>query len=265
MWQNDEHTDKVGLFDELIADAWPPAVTERLGDWRLRWAWGLTRRANSVLTSGDPGCSLQKAVNLSEDFYTTYGQPARFQLGHASAPPTLAKTLEERGYRPDAPTLVQAASASTVTTMKASDDWDITLSDHPQQEWFAAYWSASGEPVDGAELQLTQERHRSTLLRPATDTVFVHAVRDGVVGGIGQGVAQSPWAGVQCMATVPDQRRRGAASAVLRAIGQWAQSKAIPSLYLGVMQNNDAARRLYARAGFTEVGGYVYWVAPTRP
>ena len=248
-----------GLFDELIADAWPPAVTERLGQWRLRWAWGITRRANSVLAVGDPGCPLDEAVNLAEDFYVQYQQPPRFQLSGVVAAQTLAELLERRGYTREAPTLIQAAPASSVTAFIDSREWDVELSAHPRNEWFTAYWAAGGKPLDGVDRQLLQDRHRSTLLRPATDSLFVDAARDGIPTSVGQGVVQGPWVGVQCMATLPHRRREGAASAVLRAIGGWAQSRSIANIYLAVMEDNDAARQLYALAGFGDVGRYAYW------
>ncbi|WP_236713701.1 hypothetical protein [Rathayibacter tanaceti] len=41
------------LLDRLAADAWPALVRRPLGAWELRASAGVTKRANSLLASGD--------------------------------------------------------------------------------------------------------------------------------------------------------------------------------------------------------------------
>ena len=60
------------------------------------------------------------------------------------------------------------------------------------------------------------------------------------------------------MATLPNYRRRGAASAVLHAIASWGQEQGAGDMYLQVMQNNTPALELYAKAGFKKLYGYHY-------
>jgi predicted GNAT family acetyltransferase len=60
------------------------------------------------------------------------------------------------------------------------------------------------------------------------------------------------------MGTRPEARRRGAATAVLHGLARWAAAQGCPHLYLQVETDNDAARTLYARAGFTDAYGYHY-------
>ena len=74
---------------------------------------------------------------------------------------------------------------------------------------------------------------------------------------MGQGVRDGDFVGIQCMVTEPDARRRGAAKAVLGAIAHWAQQGGSPSLYLGVVEANAAARSLYSRLGFET--HHTYW------
>lgn len=253
------HSTASRFFDELIADAWPPKVVESLGEWRLRWAWGITRRANSVLAAGDPGCALAEAVDSAEEFYGERGEPCRFQVSCASSSPALEEFLERRGYRREALTVIQTASASSVAAMPVSTEWNVRLVSLPGNAWLTTYWTATGRALDSADRQQLQERYRSTLLRPATETRFVRVVRGGISIAVGQVVAQGSWCAVQCMATLPQWRRRGAATAVLRAIGSWAQSQGISDLYLAVMDESTPARQLYARAGFGDVGAYAYW------
>ena len=52
----------------------------------------------------------------------------------------------------------------------------------------------------------------------------------------------------------PVARRHGAAALLLDAALDWARARRARAMQLGVVCGNDAARRLYERAGFREVG-----------
>jgi len=60
----------------------------------------------------------------------------------------------------------------------------------------------------------------------------------------------------------PGHRRTGLATAITAALATAAAAQGAASLYLQVVAGNQAARALYARAGFTEHHGYHYRVAP---
>jgi ribosomal protein S18 acetylase RimI-like enzyme len=59
----------------------------------------------------------------------------------------------------------------------------------------------------------------------------------------------------------PEARGQGAAAALLAAALDWARATGAHAMQLGVVSGNDAARRLYQRAGFQDIGA----PAPTRP
>jgi [ribosomal protein S18]-alanine N-acetyltransferase len=58
---------------------------------------------------------------------------------------------------------------------------------------------------------------------------------------------------VDSLATDPAVRRRGAAQALLDEAASEARARSLPAVTLDTTINNDAARALYARAGFDEV------------
>jgi ribosomal protein S18 acetylase RimI-like enzyme len=58
---------------------------------------------------------------------------------------------------------------------------------------------------------------------------------------------------VDALATDPALRRRGAAQALLDQAEREARARSLPAVTLDTTMNNDAARALYARAGFDEV------------
>jgi GNAT superfamily N-acetyltransferase len=63
------------------------------------------------------------------------------------------------------------------------------------------------------------------------------------------------------MWVAPEARGQGVAAALLRDAIAWARSIGAQRLRLGVVEGNDAAARLYARAGFRDVGA----PEPVRP
>jgi ribosomal protein S18 acetylase RimI-like enzyme len=58
---------------------------------------------------------------------------------------------------------------------------------------------------------------------------------------------------IDALATDPDFRRRGAASALLAEAEREARARGLPTLALDTTASNEPARALYAREGFDEV------------
>ncbi|NJM07876.1 hypothetical protein HC891_19330 [Candidatus Gracilibacteria bacterium] len=72
-------------IEELAANAVPAAVLQELDGWRLRFNWGVTRRANSVLAMRAGWLPLAEKIAVAEDFYWRRDIPCRFQLNPTSA------------------------------------------------------------------------------------------------------------------------------------------------------------------------------------
>ena len=93
---------------------------------------------------------------------------------------------------------------------------------------------------------------------PATTPRSVDPVVSLVAaGGAGRAVAvlQHGWCLVLSLEVDPAHRRRGIASALVRA---WAQLAGARHLYLQVERGNDPGHALYAKAGFARSHGYHY-------
>ncbi len=128
--------------------------------------------------------------------------------------------------------------------------------EHPTRQWLDAY-----VVLDGHEN--SQEAADQVLSRIPGPAAYLSVERgDHRVVGIGLIVAAPGCGGVFCMATHPAHRRQGIATAILHVGARWAAARGAEELYLQVMDDNHAARRLYHRVGFRVSHTYHYRLKP---
>jgi ribosomal protein S18 acetylase RimI-like enzyme len=247
-------TDLIRHLEELSGNAWPAAVVQVLDGWRLRFNWGVTRRANSVWPNNTGSQhELVEKLALVEDFYARWGGPARYQICPAAQPANLDAVLAGRGYTGDAHTAVQTIYLATVLARTAPNPaYAVTITDTFNEEWFATYCQAEQFSKQAAEAR------RDILQRIGPRVGYALLKISGCPAALGLVVAERNWAGIFGMATLAEFRRQGAASAVLRALAEWSQRHQVTRMYLQVMDNNAPARALYARVGFETLYHYHY-------
>lgn len=247
----------VRLLDELSGRATAPALVEPLGGWQLRSTPDAPfRRANSVLPNGDlpDGTELRRAIRAVEKFYESRGQPARFQLSAAARPAELDEVLGQRGYAIEAPVVVMCAGA-TIVLGRTEGDGRVTK-ERGKRAWERANASLHGDSHGARDRVLAYGRAINALTVAATAAVAPAAPGAGM--SLGFAVAERGWTGIFGMGTRPEGRRRGAATAVLHTLAQWAVDHDAPRLYLQVEEDNVAARALYGNAGFVDTYHYHY-------
>ena len=242
--------------DEWVSNASPAAVVQVVDGWLLRWNHGLTRRANSVLASGDHGrVDLDAKIDVAEDFYGRRNARPRFQITSATAP-ALSLALDRRGYGFDAASLIQAARTDEILDrVQDAPAFDLELTETVTDAWLTLDDEGGVHPGTGAV-------RRAMLDRITPRTCYALARIDGVPASIALGVVERGWMGLYSVATLPAYRRRGASTAVLRALAGWARRHDAANMYLAVMEHNQAAQAVYARLGFQTVYSYHYREAP---
>ena len=250
-----EQQDTIALLDELAANAWPASIQQQLEGWRLRAAGGLTRRANSVYTAGSmPRYSdwLQEA----QKFYGRRGLPARFQVSDGS-PAGLHLLLDELGYSREAHTEVHTASAATVASRSALREGPQVLATaHPEERWLEAFLRVEGHNPALGDMY----RRIMSAIGPAARFASVRLNEEIV--GVGMAVTERGWTGLFNLATVPHMRGQGVATSIIADLTGWGMQQGAEHLYLQVMTNNEVAKRLYAKSGFSYLYGYHYRTEP---
>jgi GNAT superfamily N-acetyltransferase len=235
--------------DELEAvgyELWLATEVEQLDGWRLRFAHGLTGRANSVWPNGDGRLPLEERIDRAERWYRARGARVLFQLTGAARPPGLDGTLAGRGYEWRGPPVsVQTAELATV---HARTRGEAEVSAALDEAWLALWAESRGfDRLDVARALLT-----------AGDAAFA---RVGDVA-VGRGVVVGDWLGITSMITVPEARRRGHGRAILHALARWGAARGCTRSLLQVEHGNDGAFALYADAGFAPRHDYRYRILP---
>lgn len=246
-----------GAVIERLADAaWPAAEGVPLGPWKLRATRGVTQRANSVFTAGTGSVEprdLDGMIDAAERFYAERLLPSRFHLSPYSVPFDLDAALARRGYAMVCPTEVWTASVAALVKAPAElpVEGDLVSEDSPDQDWFDC---AFDEPAAKREV------HEEIVRRVAPPRRFVSMLLDGEAVACGMAVSMAGYAGVFCMATRPQWRRRGFGGAVLRELTRWASERHDRWMYLQVLADNHPARSLYRRVGLSPAYSYHYRV-----
>ena len=248
----------IRTVEELAANAWPAEVVQVVGGWRLRYAQGVTRRANSVLANeiGDT-LGLEERLEIVEGFYRRRRLPSRFQMCPASQPANLDSVLAARGYRQTDVTLVETADLERMLALAGEfAAAGVSIHDTPGKAWFGAY----RETLHGSGTAAAARRR--VMLRIGPPAGYALLRLDGEPAAVALGVAERGWLGVFCVATLPAFRRRGAARILMSALGAWGRTAGARRVYLQVEEGNEAARALYAGLGFETLYRYHYREGP---
>jgi len=237
-------------FATLADAAWPALERVRVSAWQVRFAEGVTRRANSAWPAGGEADASPSALAAVESAYRERGLPPLFQLsGNDGA---VRQRLIGRGYRVADETLVLAASVAPL--LDTSTDAAVELADEPSAEWLAVWWAVDGRGGD-AELDVARRILTGVPALYAglrVDGAVVSVARLALVGG--------GWGGLYTVATLPDHRRRGYSERVVRALLAAGAARGVRDAWLQVLASNSGAIALYSRVGFTEAGRYSYVV-----
>jgi len=253
-------TNLAPFLEELAANAWPPLITQRLDGWQLGFSYGATRRANSILPNEANHYHdvLQKIV-WAEQWYARHGLPACYKLSPAAQPANLAAILAERGYISSAPTQMRTATVSTVLRrdraclVSTPSAFRVQLS-----ETFDPAWNVLHGEIEREDEHTNKIRGQifQQISQPCAYITLFN--EQNQPAAIGVGVAERGWVGIFGMATLPQFRRQGAASQIIRTLAEWGEQQQAKQLYLQVMSQNETAQAVYARLGFEEIYRYFY-------
>ncbi|HEX2659257.1 MAG TPA: GNAT family N-acetyltransferase [Polyangia bacterium] len=259
-----QHGDGAGDADarrieEASLRAWPALTESDFDGWRLRFADGYTRRANSITPLQPSRLDLTDKITTCERLYAERGLPAIFRVT-PFAPPALETLLNARGYSRGDQVEVRARDlrATAVPTKPARPlrATSVRLWDLPLDRWLDVFSDLSGSS------DANRAPHRRVLAAvPGERRLLALAVDERPVA-CGMSVLHDGLLGLFDLVTARDARGRGFGSELLRRALRSGARAGAEAAYLQVLEGNDVAGRLYQRAGFEVIYRYHYREPP---
>jgi N-acetylglutamate synthase len=235
---------EVRALEEVGYGIWVAPEVEELDGWRLRYAGGLTNRANTVFPNANGSLPLDERIERAERWYAARGAGTGFQVTEASLPAGLADALARRGYAvASGPVSVQTAELPAL-----EPDPRVEVAAEPSDDWVTLWGESRGASDAGIA--------RALLTGGAGRTAFAQI--PGLA--VGRAVAIGEWLGVTSMLTVPAARRRGLGRAVLATLVAWGRAAGARRGYL--QTENPVAIALYGSLGFAERYTYRHFRRP---
>lgn len=242
--------------EETCFRAFPALRQANVGDWLLRFAGGVSRRANCanprrVRPAGDEG-----VVAACRALFRDQGLPVIFRIP-SLVDAGMDRLLERLGYAAEGETLtlhgeLDGASGGT--------DAAVELVPRPEPEWVAAMARLQGHEGEKA---VTYGRIVGAVAVPAA---FATLRRDGAAAALAFGVVHDGLLCFESVVTGAEHRGRGYARRVLAALIDWGARSGAHGMCLQVQADNDPAIALYRGLGLkTELYRYHYRREPAAP
>lgn len=240
----------VAAIERVAFRSWPGLEQTVVDGWCLRFAHGITQRANSVWPN-EGTQAIEATVADVEAYYHARGLPARFQICPVSQPVGLDALLAGRGYGHVGRTAVQhVALPELLASAQLRSGLVVELLPEPSVAWWGCY--AAADEVETRSVAVRQTICSSIQIPACYATVM----QDGRAVAVGSATVDDGWIGFFNIATLPEYRRMGAATQLMAYLGEWGLEQGATQAYLQVTAGNEVALRVYARLGFTT--GYFY-------
>jgi GNAT superfamily N-acetyltransferase len=232
------------LERDTVAAVAPPQTLE-IGGWLVPLDDGTIGRAKSAAPlSHDMG---PEAIGEIEATYRDRGLKPAFRVADVPSLAAVREDLTRRGFAPEQPTIFKTGFTAELAEFSEAS---ARILSKPDDAWAAVFLGDGFDPADGA--------HRIAALTRSPGAIYGAAGEGGETQGVGVMSFGTAWAGIHGMRTAPAHRGKGLAAAVLAVMGREARARGAERVFLQVEEAN-AARRIYRKAGFSSAWRYHYW------
>jgi GNAT superfamily N-acetyltransferase len=238
-------------IEETCLRAWPALREQRIGDWRVRFADGLSRRSNSANPCRARIADIAGGIDACAAQYRAAAQPTIFRVPSIVTPEVDAH-LDRLGYGVEGETLTLQG-----TPPAARHDPDVTIASRADPEWLDTANALQDRPPRAAA---TYARLVAAIAIPAG---FASLRRDGALVALAYAALYDGLLCFESVFTAPAQRGRGHARRVLESLLAWGVARGAERGCLQVEAGNAPAQALYRGLGMrNEIYRYHYRRAP---
>jgi N-acetylglutamate synthase len=232
-----------------------PQSVRALPGWLLPMDSGSIGRAHSAVPlSHGAACADLQFIGPIMAQYAQHGRQAKFRLPDIPACAPFIAALQQLGYTPAFPTLMQVGTASGMRALATLTS--AQMADTPDEDWIKVF-AKGGQPS-------ADDLGRVANFRRGAGAVFasVRSPQDGAVAAGGAAAFGHGWACIHGVNTLASYRGQGLAGQVLAGLANEALERGVDKVMLQVEEDNTSALALYRRAGFSTAWKYVYWQLP---
>jgi N-acetylglutamate synthase len=225
--------------EEVCFAAWPALSEITRGDWRLRFAAGLTRRSNSANPLHGSRRHSDDSVEDCAVQFRARGLPAIFRIP-SMLEPQADRVLDRLGYVVDGECVVLHDELKSPVGER---DARVMLDDAASPQWFAAMMQL--QRYDPVQAAIYEELVRSI----RAPTAFAGFRVNETFVALAYGVISDETLCLESVITHPDHRGRGYMRLMLAALIAWAAARGASQACLQILAGNSAARALYGGLG----------------
>ena len=235
-------------IEEACCNAWPAVRQVWLGDWLLRFAPGVSRRANSAnplrAEAGDVDGLIAEAAPL----FRAQGLPLLVRV-LSLLDPAVDRRLAALGFTAEGETQVLHGAIGGVARRR---DPDVTIVPRPSPDWLAA--NAAFRDFRGGQDAV----YRRIVGSIAVPAAFLSLTAESERVALAFGVLHGGLLVCESVITAEEHRGRGYSRRLMAAMFDWAAECGVVGVCLQVQADNTPAVKLYDSLGLTDER-FRYW------
>jgi ribosomal protein S18 acetylase RimI-like enzyme len=241
-------------IEDACLKAWPALHEAVIDGWLVRFAKGLTRRANSANPLRGERSSSDALISRLEGEYRRQKLPVYFRIPSIIGP-AMPDRLARLGYEAEGESLALYGDVADIADARVCADASVAVAPRPDEEWLSALARLQGHSAPARAVC------REIIGLIKVPAVFAALREDGMIVSAAFGAVHDGLLCVESVVTDQAFRGRGLARRMLSALAAYARPH-IAGACLQVQADNDAGRRLYSSLGLRERYRYHYQTRP---
>ena len=240
-------------IEEACHNAWPAVRQIWHGDWTLKFAPGVSRRANSANPLRAEAGDVDGLIAAGTGLYRAQGLPLLVRV-LSLLDPAVERQLDRLGFSAEGESCVLYGDIGEVGCAR---DASVELSDRPAPDWLATMSAVRGHSAAEAAV------YRRIVESIAVPAAFMTVRAEGQFAAFAFGVLHGDLLCCESVITGAEHRGRGYSRSLMAAMFDWAAARGAKGVCLQVEATNGPALALYRGLGLrTERFRYHYRRAP---
>ena len=248
------HQFQLQRIEEAALNAWPAPRQIVYDGWLLRFASGYTKRANSINPLYPSSISFDEKITHCERMYELAGLPTLFRLPEPFTPDGLVPALETAGYTAFDTTLVLGREVHSMDSGSNS----VEVRQMEKDAWLCLRADLTGKSL------AKWKKHGEILNTIIPRKVLFGLFANGIPLACGMGVVEDKLLGFFSVLTTPTERKKGYGRKMMQVLTNWGVGEGAEYGYLQVEDDNEPAKAMYARLGFSLCYKYRYFHKPDK-